>query len=209
MKVIAVNKCLSCGAPIEVDCEKCPYCGTITPYGEEKFRERESHKKEDERKKALENLPAMKFVANSFVAVLYVFTMGLYSVYWYAMRLKPLNSLGTKTKLPAWLVAVFAVLYTGLFLLPPEISEYIVSGVDEESALTVFDVVLSLVILSSGWLAFIARKILQEHAANFMEKSQAVNSVAPSSVMLIFFGAGYLQIQVNKMIKMNMFSPQV
>ena len=204
-----MNKCTSCGAPIEIGCEKCPYCGTVTPYGEEKFRERESKVKDDERRKALENLPAMKFVANSFVAVLYVFTIGLYSVYWYAVSLKPLNSLDTKTKLPAWLVAIFAVLYTGLFLLPPQISDYIVSGVDEESALTVFDVVLSLVILSSGWLAFIARKILQEHAAGFMEKSQAVNSVATSNVMLILFGAAYLQIQVNKMIKMDMFAPKI
>ena len=204
-----MNKCTSCGAPLEISCEKCPYCGTVTPYGEEKFRERESKLRDDDRKKALENLPAMKFVASSFVAVLYIFTMGLYSVYWYAMRLKPLNSLGTKSKIPAWLVAVFAVMYAGLFLLPPEITEYIVSGIDEESAYTVFDVVLSLVILSSGWLAFITRKILQEHAANFMEKSQAVNAVAPSAVMLILFGAGYLQIQVNKMIKMNMFSPKI
>ena len=202
-------KCTSCGAPLEISCEKCPYCGTVTPYGEEKFRERESKKKDDERKKALEKLPAMKFVASSFVAVLYVFTMGLYSVYWYAMRLKPLNSLATKSKLPAWLVALFAVLYAGLFLLPPEITEYIVSGIDEESAYTVFDIVLALVMLSSVWLAFIVRKILQEHAANFMEKSQAVNTIAPSSVMMILFGAAYLQIQVNKMIKMNMCSAKI
>ena len=209
MKVITVNKCLSCGAPIDVDCEKCPYCGTITPYGEEKFREREAHKKEDERKKALENLPAMKFVASSFVAVLYVVTGGLYSVYWYAMRMKPLNSLGTKTKLPAWLVAIFAVLYAGIFLLPPEISEYIVSGIDEETAYTVFDIMLALVILSSGWLAFMARRVLQEYASNLMDRTQAVNVIAPSSVLLILFGAGYLQSQLNRMIRMNLFSPKI
>ncbi len=204
-----MNKCTSCGAPLEISCEKCPYCGTVTPYGEAKFRERESKLKDDERKKSLENLPAMKFAANSFVAVLYVFTMGLYSVYWYATRMKPLNSLGTKSKLPALLVAIFAVLYAGLFLLPPEITEYAVSGIDEDTAYTVFDVVLSLVVLSSAWLAFVVRKILQEYAAGFMEKSQAVNTIAPSSLMIILFGAGYLQSQVNKMIKMNMFSPKI
>ena len=204
-----MNKCTSCGAPIEIGCEKCPYCGTITPYGEEKFRERESKVKDDERRKALENLPAMKFVANSFIPVLYIFTMGLYSIYWYSMKIKPLNSLGTKTKLPAWLVAVFAVLFAGVFLMPQEIADFAVSNIDEETAYTVFDIVLSLVILSSGWLAFIVRKILQEHAANFMDKSQAVQAVAPSSFMLILFGAAYLQYQVNKMIKMNMFSPQI
>ena len=204
-----MNKCLSCGAPLEVGCEKCPYCGTITPYGEEKFQERESKVKDDERRKALENLPAMKFVANSFIPVLYIFTMGLYSIYWYSMKIKPLNSLGTKTKLPAWLVAVFAVLFAGVFLMPQEIADFAVSDIDEETAYTVFDIVLSLVILSSGWLAFIVRKILQEHAANFMDKSQAVQAVAPSSFMLILFGAAYLQYQVNKMIKMNMFSPRI
>ena len=130
-------------------------------------------------------------------------------MYWYAVRMKPLNSLGAKNKIPAWLVAIFAVLYAGIFLLPPEMSEYAVSGIDEETAYTVFDIVLALVILSSGWLAFMTRKILQEYAAGFMDKSQAVNAIAPSSVMLILFGAGYLQIQVNKMIRMNMFSPQV
>ena len=204
-----MNKCMSCGAPIEIGCEKCPYCGTVTPYGEEKFRERESKLKDDERKKALENLPAMKFVANSFIPVLYVFTLGLYSVWWYAMRMKPLNSLGTKSKIPAWLVALFAVLFAGIFLMPPNLSDYTLSRVDEETAYTVYDIVLALVILSSGWLAFIARKVLQEHAANFMDKSQAVNSVAPSNVMLILFGAAYLQYQVNKMIKMNMFASKI
>ena len=204
-----MNKCTSCGAPIEIGCEKCPYCGTVTPYGEEKFRERESKLKDDERKKALENLPAMKFVANAFIPVLYVFTMGLYSVWWYAMRMKPLNSLGTKSKIPAWLVALFAVLFAGIFLLPPDLADYTLSRVDEETAYTVYDIVLALVILSSGWLAFIARKVLQEYAANFMDKSQAVNSVAPSNVMLILFGAAYLQFQVNRMIKMNMFLPKI
>ena len=202
-------KCTSCGAPIDAGVEKCPYCGTLTPYGEEKFRERESQKKEDERRKALENLPAMKFVANAFIPVLYIFTMGLYSVYWYAMRMKPLNSLGTKTKLPAWLVAVFAVLYAGIFLMPPNVAGYVLSEIDEETAYTVYDIALSLVMLVSGWLAFIVRKILQEHAASFMDKSQAVKVAAPSNVMLILFGAAYLQYQVNKMIHMNMFSPQI
>ena len=201
-----MNKCLSCGAPIETGCEKCPYCGTVTAYGEKKFQEREAIKKEDERRKALENLPAMKFVANAFIPVLYIFTLGLYSVYWYAMKIKPLNSLGTKTKLPAWLVGVFAVLYAGIFLIPPDIADRVIGG---EEAYSIYNIILSLVILSSGWLAFIVRKILQEHASNFMERSQAVNAIAPSNVMLVLFGAAYLQFQVNKMIKMNMFSPKI
>ncbi len=79
VKGMMTMKCTACGAPIEVGTEKCPYCGTLTQYGEEKFRERESLRHEEERKKALENLPAMKFVANAFVPVLYVFTLGLYS----------------------------------------------------------------------------------------------------------------------------------
>lgn len=201
-------KCTACGAPLDAGTEKCPYCGTLTQYGEEKFREREAQRKDDERKKALENLPAMKFVANAFVPVLYVFTLGLYAVYWYAMRLKPLNSLDTKLKLPAWLVGIFALLYAYVILVPAsyELTEY---GIDPETADSIFNGVLGAVIVASGWLAYITRNILQEHAAKFMDRTQAVNSIAPSNMLLLLFGAAYLQLQVNKMIRMNLFSPKI
>ena len=200
-------KCKACGAPVEAGTEKCPYCGTLTDYGEEKFRERESRKKDDERKKALENLPAMKHVSLAFVALLYVATGGLYSVYWYAMRLKGLNGLGTKAKVPAWLVAVFALVYMGACLLPQyDWTEY---GITEEMYETVGNYALALVLLASGWLAFMARRVLQEYASNLMDRTQAVNVIAPSSVLLILFGAGYLQSQLNRMIRMNLFSPKI
>ena len=131
-------KCKACGAPIEAGEEKCPYCGTLTDYGEEKFKERESRKKEDERRKMLENLPAMKYVSMTFVALLYVVTIGIYSVYWYAMRIKPLNSLGTKTKLPAWLVGIFALLYAYIVIVPSyDLTAY---GISEEIAESCFGV---------------------------------------------------------------------
>lgn len=199
-------KCKACGAPIEIEDEKCPYCGTVTEYGEKKFRERESVKKEEERKRQLENLPAMKFVASSFVAVLYVCTLGCYAVYWYAMRLKPLNSLGTKTKIPAWLVAIFGLLTVWLFVAPVDLTAF---GISEELLDEINTYVLSGIMLASGWLAFITRRLLHEYASTLMDRNQAVNLIAPSSVMLILFGAGYLQCQVNKMIKSNLFSPQV
>ncbi|MBQ6665544.1 MAG: zinc ribbon domain-containing protein [Synergistaceae bacterium] len=206
-KGLIFMKCKACGAPIEVGEEKCPYCGTLTDYGEEKFRERESQKKEDERKKMLDNLPAMKFVAGAFIPVLYVVTLGLYSVYWYAMKLKPLNSLGTKTKLPAWLVGTFALLYSYAVIVPSY--DLTVYGISEEFAESIYNGVLGCMIVASGWLAYITRKILQEHAAKFMDRTQAVNTIAPSNMLLFLFGAAYLQSQVNRMIKMNLFSPKI
>ena len=200
-------KCKACGAPIEIEDEKCPYCGTITQYGEQKFKERESIKKEEERKKHLDNLPAMKFAASSFIPVLYFFTLGLYAVYWYAMRLKPLNSLGTKTKIPAWLVALFALLMAGFVVLPSY--DLTVLGLSEEMSQDVYSYVLGAVIVVSGWLAFITRRLLHEYASGLMDRNQAVGLIAPSNVMLVLFGAGYLQCQINKMIKANLFSPQV
>ncbi|MBQ7170232.1 MAG: hypothetical protein IJR63_10070 [Synergistaceae bacterium] len=199
--------CKSCGAPLDEGTEKCPYCGTLTDYGTEKFRERESQKQDEERRKKLENLPAMKYVSLAFVAVLYVVTAGLYSVYWYAMRLKPLNSLGTKAKVPAWLVGIFALVYAGVCLLPQyDLTEY---GLDAETADEVYNYALGIVIVASGWLAFMARRVLQEHAAKFMDRTQAVNIIAPSNVLLILFGPAYLQSQINRMIKMNLFSPKI
>lgn len=201
------TKCKACGAPVEAGTEKCPYCGTLTDYGEEKFREREARQKEDEKRRKLENLPAMKYVSPAFVAVLYVVTVGLYSVYWYAMRMKPLNSLGTKAKIPAWLVAVFALVYMGFFFLPGyDTAEY---GLDPELSETVYGYALAGVMLASGWLAFMARRVLQEYASGLMDRTQAVNVIAPSGLMLILFGAGYLQSQINRMIRMNLFSPKI
>lgn len=200
-------KCKACGAPVEAGTEKCPYCGTLTDYGEEKFRERESKKKDDERRQKLENLPAMKYVAPGLLAVLYIFTLGIYSVYWYAMRLKSLNGLGTKAKVPAWLVGIFALVYVAVCLLPQyDLTEY---GLDAEIADTVYNYALGIVIVASGWLAFMARGVLQEHAAKFMDKTQAVNIIAPSNALLVLFGAGYLQSQINRMIRMNLFSPKI
>ena len=200
-------KCKACGAPLEVNDEKCKYCGTITPYGEEKFRERETLKQESERRKEIENLPQMKYVSLGFLVTAYIFTAGLYSVYWYAMRMKPLNSLDTQTKLPAWLTGIFALLSVVFFMVQPDtISEF---GLSEENAETVFNVLLSLVILVSVWAAFTVKKILQEYASNFVAKNTAVQIVAASNVLLILFGAAYLQSEVNKMIKLNMFAPKI
>ncbi|MBQ9388881.1 MAG: hypothetical protein IJU07_01745 [Synergistaceae bacterium] len=200
-------KCKACGAPLEVNDEKCKYCGTITPYGEEKFRERETLKQESERRKEIENLPQMKYVSLGFLVTAYIFTAGLYSVYWYAIRMKPLNSLDTQTKLPAWLTGIFALLSVVFFMVQPDtITEY---GLSEENAETVFNVLLSLVILVSVWAAFTVKKILQEYASNFVGKNTAVQIVAASNVLLILFGAAYLQSEVNKMIKLNMFAPKI
>ncbi len=200
-------KCKACGAPIEAIDEKCPYCGTMTQYGEDKFREREKQKQEDERRKELDNLPPMKYVSGTFIPVLYVFTLGLWSPYWYAMRMKHLNSLDTDSKLPAWAVGIFALLCAAMFILPSyDLTEY---GLSAEMSEAVYNTVVGCVMVLSGWLAFITRRILQEHAAKFMDRTAAIHTIAPSNVMLILFGPAYLQYSVNRMIFMKMFAPKI
>ena len=202
-----IMKCNACGAPLEAGQEKCTYCGTLTPYGEEKFKQREAQKIEAERQQRLDSLPAMKFVPASATVLLYIFTGTFYSPYWYAVRMKSLNSLGTKAKLQAWAVGVFAVLMFATFMLPSY--DLTASGISEELSENIYNTVLSLLILVSGWLAYSVKNILQEHAAQFIGKTNAVQSIANSNLMLILFGPAYLQLQVNKMIKMNMFAPKI
>ena len=199
-------KCESCGAPLEQGMERCPYCGTLVPVDEKVLEARERR----ERKRKLENLPQMKLVPGAMLVLLYVVTFGLYAVYWYAMRMKDLNNLNADSenknfKVPAWLVAIFAIAYLAVFMLggdsstEPEVNEF----------QDLFNIALGVVIVASGWLAFKIRAILQNYAAKYLDKAVAVQSIAPSGVLLSLFGAAYLQTQINKMIGMEILAPKI
>ena len=205
-------KCESCGAPLEQGMERCPYCGTLVPVDEKLLEE----KAKRERKRKLENLPQMKYVPGAMLAVLYVFTAGLYAIYWYAMRMKDLNNLNSDNKslkVPAWLVAIFALSFIAVFMLCNAQGDYSAGMADIETEASIlqdyFNYALAIAILASGWLAFRVRSILQSYAANYIDKAVAVQTIAPSGVMLCLFGAAYLQMQINKMIGMEILAPKI
>ena len=199
-------KCSTCGAPLNADDEVCQYCGTMTAYGMSMLEERKREEKEEQHRLALENLPKIKFVSMGFVIAAYVCTLGYYSPYWYATRMKPLNDLDSGTKLPAWAVGIFAVM-CAMICLGSNVQEYF--GLTEETSQDILDYALGVVLVASVWLAFWVRKILQGYAAKFMERDIAVGSIAPSGMMLVLFGPVYLQHTVNKMIKMKLMAPQI
>lgn len=198
--------CVNCGAPLEAGAEKCPYCGTVTPYGESMLEEKRTQQREQERKRMLENLPKIKFVSLPFMILVYIFTFFGYAPYWYATRMKTLNSLESDSKLPKWAIAVYAMLWCVMVIVPGSESDI---GITEAISQQIFNISLGLAMTISVWLAFITRKILQAHASNYMEGNDAVNTIAPSGVMLILFGPLYLQTQINKMLKIELLAPKI
>ena len=198
-------KCSNCGAPLEAGTEVCPYCGSTTAYGESLVEEKAAQKRDAEKRKRLENLPAMKFVSGAFIPVLYFLTFTGYAPYWYATRMKTLDELGS-TKVPKWAVALYGLLWFAMIMLPGKESDL---GFSPEGEQPIFNTVLGLIIALSIWLAFKVRNILQEYAAQTLERSVALSAVAPSNGLLILFGPMYLQYQVNKMISMELLSPKI
>ena len=206
---MSLNKnhtCVNFGAPLDAGAEKCPYCGTVTPYGESMLAEKKIHQSEQERKRMLENLPKIKFVSLPFMILVYIFTFFGYAPYWYATRMKTLNSLESDSKLPKWAIAVYALLWCVMVIVPGSESDI---GISESLSQQIFSVSLGLAMTISVWLAFITRNILQAHASNYMNRNDAVNTIAPSGVMLILFGPLYLQTQINRMLKMELLAPKI
>ena len=198
--------CTHCGAPIEANDEVCQYCGKLTAYGERMLGEHKREEQEEQRRKALENLPVMKYVSMIFAVLMWVITIGGYSVYWYAMRIAPLNALGTSKKFPAWAVAIFGLSWCAIWFLP---GAEAIPGTPPDFMDEAYNYALAIEFVVSVYLAFAARSMLQEYAARFVEKPVAVSTVAPSAIMLILFGTIYLQHTVNKMISMKMLAPKI
>ncbi len=120
--------------------------------------------------------------------------------------MKTLNSLESESKLPKWAIALYALLWCAMVIIPGSESDI---GISESISQQIFNISLGLAMTISVWLAFITRNILQAHASNYMEGNDAVNTIAPSGVMLILFGPLYLQTQINRMLKMELLAPKI
>ena len=205
--------CKQCGAPLEAGAELCPYCGMPTPYDEalvgEKQKEKQRLRQEAERQKKLAGLSQMKYVSGAFIPILYLFTLFLWSPYWYATRMKSLNELSSPVKLPAWIVGVFALSFVSVFCTESiqEVMGY--AGWNIEDMYDISNAALGVAAVASAWLAFRVRDILQAHASQYLEKAVAVRTIAPSGMLLLLFGPAYLQSQVNKMIAMELLTPKI
>ena len=196
--------CQNCGAPLNPNNELCEYCGTMTPYGISMFQERKRLEQKELRRHALENLPKFKHVSMPFVIAACILTAGCYAPYWYATRISALKSLLPDKKFPVWAILVFVLAWGLVILLPGSEDENTSELVQTANNCAVWGA-----IVVSVYLAFSVRKILQEYAAKFMEANIAVESVAPSGVKLVIFGAIYLQSCINKMIRMEILAPKI
>ena len=194
--------CSGCGAPLELTDEKCQYCGKITPYGEKMFKERKKKEKQLE----LENMPAMKYASITAIAFLYVITFGYYSPYWFASRANSLNGLNSETKFPTWAAWLYLALSFAVFMLP---SEYETFGLDDETGNNVLSVLMLALMIFSVCLSLIARKILRQYASSFSGRDIAVQSIAPSIIMILICGPVYVQFHVNKLIKSKLLAPKI
>ena len=197
-------KCQNCGAPINPNDEVCEYCGTMTQYGMNMLQERKRLEQEEQHRHALENLPKIKYVSILFVIAMCILTLGCYAPYWYATRITALKYLTDSKKFPVWAVIAFVIAWGLVVILPADEEEN-----TSELLQTVNSIAIWSALIMSVYLAFVVRKILQEYAVKFMDTDIAAESVAPSAVKVILFGAVYLQHCVNKMIKMKILAPKI
>lgn len=199
MKGVMVMNCENCGAPLGVSDEFCAYCGSITPYGKSLQEERRMPEVRGD-------LPKMKHVSVAFMIFAYVFTLGWYASYWYATRMMQLIALtdDAKKKLGVALgAAVLALSFLGMWT-GKETLEWL--GLDKQ---TVFNYSVDTAIIVSLYLGFVVRSILQSYAAGLIGRNVAVGTIAPSGVMLVLFGAVYLQHGINRMMKMKLLAPKL
>ena len=198
--------CTACGAPIEAGAEKCPYCGVMTPYGEKVFAERKEHERQEEQRRKSENAPCMAYASWLFVPAVYVLTFGYYAPYWYVSRAASLNKLYSETKMNLLLPVIYAVMCVAFFFLP---SSFAALGLTDEQGTLIFGVLMFAVPIMSMVLALRVRRILQEHAGRYIERSEVIRKIAPSGIMLFLFGPAYLQYSVNRMIAMKILAPKL
>ncbi|MBQ9582514.1 MAG: DUF4234 domain-containing protein [Synergistaceae bacterium] len=161
---------------------------------EKTLTENENLKREAEYRKKLNNLVKIKYASTAFVLFLSVFTIGLYSIYWYGTRSGDLNKLNPECQLPAWGAGVYLASWIYMMFIQS-------------------DDVQPIIMLASSifywWLAFRVRKILRLYASKNISGSVVARYIAPSAVWTFLFGSIYLQSQINKMIQMEILAPKV
>lgn len=194
--------CMHCGAVLPVRAERCEYCGAATPYAKANLEEKLRQEKKD-------SLKSMKRVSGGMLLFLYFFSLGFYSCVWYILRSKSLNRLApNKIRLPLWAACLYMFFIVSWFFLPQDFVRFGL-GLSAEAIDNYFTLALLLSFVLSLWLAFRVRSILQIYASQYLEKSVVVLSIASSGLMMILFGALYLQFQINKMISMELLNPDL
>ena len=189
--------CPGCGAPMREGEEVCQFCGTPTA---ERQRKSERIRNEEKKQRKLESLPQMKYVGNFFAAFVWLFTFGFYSFYWYFSRRDALNRLNSGKNFPSVMLLINSVMFM----------VYIIFGnIDGIISDVIFTVSFFGVIGISAYIAFQVKDMLQSYALSRMNKTAVIKIVAPSGICLFLFGPLYLQYQINKMIDMELMSPEL
>ncbi len=191
--------CKNCGAPLTPDDEKCPYCGSYIERGPAEIAKRQRIKQESIRRERLDSLPKMKYIQIIFIVLANIITLGFYAIYWYAVRRNTFNTLTKDYKFPD-LGLVIHVIALILFYLS-----------NNES---IYSIALPVSWLSGIYTAFQVKNILRSYALKNIDLINSgsiniINLVAPSNILLILFGSIYLQAAINKMIKLELFKPEV
>ena len=184
--------CKTCGAPLKGDEEHCPYCGSFIDYEDRP----KSHKAE--RKK---NLPQMKYTSATFIIIVSIFTFGLYGIYWYLSNRKRFNELVEGLKFPDIGFGIYILGWLAfLFISSSEGSEPDISD-------TINSVAYLVMWCGALWMSFGIKKILKEYLTLHCTDEAILKVFTFSDVALFCFGYIYLQLQINKMIKAEIFAP--
>ena len=196
--------CKHCGAPLPTGALECPYCTASTPYAEQN-----AESIRDQRKKG--SLGSLKRASLGLASLLYFLSFGFYGSAWYVLRCRSFNELDPKVTFPfAATVANFLVTLTFLlFLLVEKPTLELWLGMSEEELVGFQSTFMFLAMGISVYVAFGFRKILQNYAARHLDRSVAVQTIAPSGVMTCLFGSLYLQATVNRMISMELLNPEI
>jgi len=188
--------CKTCGAPLKGDEEHCPYCGSFIEYENRPQKQKSEHEHK--------NSPQIKYASEIFIIIVSIFTFGIYGIYWYFSRRKSLNGLVDGVKFPDIGFVIYVIGWLMFFFLTaddPDLAD------PEEGGLAYIG---SIVIwIGAAWMSFAIQKILKKYLVEHCADEAILKVINFSDIMTFIFGYIYLQIQINKMIQAEIFSPQL